>query len=108
MSAKLKLTSKLPGNEDINGLDAKVDEFLATPEKVRLVLGWVDVKEVHDVTATGDRIPVLQWRRLELVGEADNAPPELKELALRLYEERTGKAPLPINLTEPISSGPVD
>lgn len=104
MSATVKLSGKLPGDPDINGLDAHRDDLLKTPEKVRLVLGWVDVDKITEVVATGEHVPTLVFRRLELVGDADNAPPELKELALRLYEARTGKSPLPIDqVTAPTS-----
>lgn len=100
MSAKVKLRGKLPGNEDINGLDAMVDELLATPEKVRAYLMLGDVDSITDNVATGDRVPRVEVRRIEYIGEAGNLPAEVKDLFLRLAEERTGKAPLPLDWTK--------
>lgn len=108
MSAVVKLSSALPGNEEINGLDAHVKKFVETPERLHLVLAWVDVKEIRDMTDTGTRVPVLRMRRCELVGDAKDAPQELRDLALRLYEERTGKTPLPIDSLGGPTTGSVD
>jgi hypothetical protein len=104
----VRLSSALPGNDDINGLDHIAAELVEHPEKLRLVLAWVDVSEVRDVTDTGARVPVVRWRRIEPVGDANNAPQELRDMALRLYEERTGKTPLPIDRLAFDTDGPVD
>lgn len=100
MSAKVKLRGKLPGDEAINGVDAMVDELLATPEKVRAYLVLADVDSITDNVATGERVPRLEARRIECLGEADSLSAEIKDLFLRLAEKRTGKAPLPIDWTE--------
>lgn len=108
MSAVVKLSSALPGNEEINGLDSHAKKFIETPERLHLALVWLDVKEIRDMTDTGERIPVLRVRRAELVGDAHDAPQELRDLALRLYEERTGKTPLPIDSLGGPVAGAVD
>lgn len=108
MSAKVKLGSALPGNEDTNGLDYIADKLVSQPEALRLCLAWVDVKEIRDVTDTGERVPVVRVRRIEYVADAKEAPQELRDLALRLSEERTGKTPLPIDRYDVDTDGPVD
>lgn len=108
MSAKVKMSGALPGNDEINGLDAIADQLVETPEKLRLCLVWLDVQYVRDVTDTGERIPVTRIRRIEVAGDADNAPQELKDLVLRLNEKRTGKTPLPIDRLAPETDGPVE
>lgn len=108
MSAKVKLSGALPGNEDINGLDAIADQLVETPEKLHLCIAWLDVQYIRDVTDTGERIPVTRIRRIEVAGDADNAPQELKDLVLRLQEKRTGKTPLPIDRLAPEISGAVE
>lgn len=108
MSAKVKLGSALPGNEDTNGLDFIQEKLLEAPEKLRLLLVWADVKEIRDITDTGERVPVLRVRRAEYVSDASDAPQELRDLALRLSEKRQGKTPLPIDRFEAETDGPVE
>ena len=107
MSAKVKLSGALPGDE-YNGLDDIAKQLVETPEKLQLCLVWLDVREIRDMTDTGERVPVVRVRRTEPVGDAKNAPQELRDLALRLYETRTGKTPLPIDQVERETDGPVD
>jgi len=108
MSAKVKLSGALPGNEEINGLDAIADKLVEAPETLWLVLGWIDVKDVKDVTDTGERIPTTRFRRIEVVSKASEAPQELRNMVLRLAEERTGKTPLPIDAYAAATDGLVD
>lgn len=96
MSAKVRLAGALPGDEEINGLDAWAERMVEQPERVLIGLVWLDAREIKDVTDTGARIPVARVRRIEIVSTAKEAPQELRDLALRLHEERTGKTPLPI------------
>jgi hypothetical protein len=107
VSAKVKLSGALPGDE-YNGLDSIAKQLVETPERLQLCLVWLDVRKIEDMTDTGERIPVVRVRRTEPVGDAKSAPQELRDLALRLYEERTGKAPLPIDRVEHETDGPVD
>ena len=108
MSAKVKLGAKLPGDEEINGLDAWADRMVEQPERVLLALVWLDVRKIEDVTDTGERIPVTRVRRIEVVSTAKEAPQELRDMALRLHTERTGKTPLPIESLGGAVSGSVD
>jgi hypothetical protein len=108
VSAKVKLSGALPGDEEINGLDAIAEKLVETPEKLRLCLMWLDVREIRDVTDTGERVPVLRVRRVEVAGDADDAPQELRDMVLRLAEARTGKTPLPIDRVQAVTDGPVE
>ena len=96
MSASVKLSSKLPGDPEINGLDARHDHLVSGDERPILCLAWVVPTKVVEDIATGERIPTVEIRRLEPVGTADAVPPELVELAAHLYEKRTGRNALPI------------
>lgn len=107
MSAKVKLSGALPGDE-YNGLDDIAQQLIETPERLQLCLVWLDVRYIRDETDTGERIPVIRVRRTEPVGDAKHAPQELRDLALRLYEQRTGKTPLPIDQFERVTDGPVE
>lgn len=95
MSAIIKLSSKLPGDEEINGLDAIVEHFKDSEEPV-LVLAWVVSKQVTRITGTDEEVPTVEVRRVEPIGTADDVPQTVQDLAAELYERRTGRNPLPI------------
>jgi len=95
MSAIIKLSSKLPGDEEINGLDANVGHFLEDQTPV-LCLAWVVAKHVTRNIETGDEVPTVEVRRIEPIGTPDVVPQHVQDLAAELYEMRTGRNPLPI------------
>ncbi len=106
MSATVKLSSKLPGDPEINGLDAR-HEQLVTSDTPILCLAWVVPTRVVEDLSTGERIPTVEVRRIEPIANVYQAPQEVVDLAARLYEKRTGRNPLPIGgLVAP--SGDVD
>lgn len=95
MSAIIKLSSKLPGDEEINGLDNQVAHFLDDQTPV-LCLAWVVAKHVTRNIETGDEVPTVEVRRIEPIGTPDVVPQHVQDLAAELYEARTGRNPLPI------------
>lgn len=109
MSAKVKLSGKLPGDEVVNGLDAIRDQLLEVPEKVRVSLIWHDVVSINHDVATGEDVPRVEVRKWIPIGTADAIPQELIDFALKADAERLGREPLPFESTEPadLNSGPV-
>lgn len=99
MSAIIKLSSKLPGDEEINGLDAKASHFLESETPV-LCLAWVVTKHITkylgDDGAAPVEVPTVEVRRVEPIGTPGNVPQHVQDLAAELYEARTGRNPLPI------------
>lgn len=95
MSAQVKLSSKLPGDEEINGLDAIAEDLHEETTIVALV--WISPREVRRMIATGDEVPVVEIRRIEPLGTPDVLPKEVVKLALDQQEQRTGRTPLPID-----------
>lgn len=105
MSAVVRLSSKLPGDDAINGIDSTVAELLSTPETVRVGIIYYDVaKVVHDVPTNKD-VPTLQIRRIEPIGTADSVPVEIREAFLGYVAKRTGKEPLPFEQTSSDAAG---
>lgn len=95
MSALIKLSSKLPGDDEINGLDSLAEQLVQDPEQVVCVLAWLVVPKVtHDVP-TGADVPTVEVRRIEPIGTVANTPAAVQQLAAELYERRTGRNPLP-------------
>jgi hypothetical protein len=105
MSAKVKLSSKLPGEEAINGLDGIVKAMLEFPDRVMVSLVWHDVSDIREKVATGEHIPTVEVRKWLPIGPAKEVPQELVEFALRKDEERLGKAPLPFDSVDPGEAG---
>lgn len=110
MSAKVKLSGKLPGDEAVNGLDAIQGELLEVPEKVRVSLVWHDVVSINHDVATGEDVPRIEVRKWIPIGSADSIPQELVEFALKADAARLGKEPLPFESVDAgaLGSGPVD
>lgn len=105
MSAKVKLSSKLPGDEAVNGLDGMVKDLLEVPERVFVSLVWHDVVDVNHKVATGEDVPKVEVRKWVPIGPADEIPQELVEFALRTDEKRLGKSPLPFESVDPAETG---
>ncbi|MET9313808.1 hypothetical protein ABZX12_18505 [Kribbella sp. NPDC003505] len=101
MSAVAKLRAKLPGNPDINGLDAIAAELIATPEKVRCAFVWYDVYDVREIVATGDHVPTIEVRRFEPIGDAESVPTEIREAVAAMADKRLGKQALPFEQVSP-------
>lgn len=108
MSAKVKVSGKLPGDDEINGLDAEHDDLLADPKAIRAAIIWYDVREYSHKIATGDDVPLIELRRFEPLGRLDDVPDVVRDLVLKAAQRRTGKTPLPFDQTEPGAPTPVE
>ena len=95
MSALIRLSSKLPGDPETNGLDSLHEQLVGDPDQVVCVLAWLVVPKVTRVVATGDEVPTVEVRRIEPIGAIDRTPASVQQLAAELYEARTGTNPLP-------------
>lgn len=96
MSAAIRLSSKLPGDPEINGLDHLAGD-LEDPELIVCALVWVKASKITTTLETGERVPTVEVRRIEPIGPVDQVPAEIVKLAARLYEDRTGRDPLPFD-----------
>lgn len=100
MSKLIALSSKLPGNEDINGLDSLHDSLVENDQQVICAIVWFDVPtSVKDNEAKTVR-PTLRIRRVEPFGSAEKVPSAVIDLAAQLMEARTGRVALPFTQLE--------
>ena len=97
MSNTVKLSAKLAGDDDLNGLDSLAQAMTDEPKTVRVAVVWFDCSKIVDDTDDDTRVPYARIRRFEPVGLAENMPEGLRSLVEQAAEERTGKAPLPYN-----------
>jgi hypothetical protein len=102
MSAVVKLSSKLPGETEINGVDAMVDLLSKDPETLRVGVVVFDVSKVEHDTDTGTDLPTIRLRRLEPLSNVENMDPQLRALVDAAAEQRTGKKALPFEQVEVI------
>lgn len=100
MSAVVKLSSKLPGDGEINGLDARAVQLLDQPTELLACVVWLDVaKELVDIDA-GTRVPVVRIRRIEPLGLIDDVPKGVKDAVAAAEAERTGRKAIPFGMVE--------
>lgn len=98
MSAKVKLGSKLPGDAEINGVDAIASELVEDPEQIHVGVVYFDVKHVTDDTDTGERVPTIRVRRLEPISTVGAAPAALQKLVGQAFTARTGRKAIPFEV----------
>lgn len=100
MSAVVKLSTKLPGDDDTNGLDALAGKLVDDPETIRLAVVWLDVSKVTVETDSGAHIPTVRVRRIEPIGDVGDVSDAVRKLVDQAQEERTGRRPLPMDVIE--------
>ena len=114
MSARVRLTGKLPGDEPVNGIDPLAEELCErwfagdsnNPASV-LVIGVLKVRSFQLLRDQDGmrRVPTMEFTRLEPLGllGRDGTPHiavaeiEDQQRLLDAAEERTGATPLPID-----------
>jgi hypothetical protein len=100
MSAFVRLSSKLPGDPETNGVDALSDALVKDPARIRYGVVWFDAAKVTEDTDTGDVVPTMRVRRIEPIGEADAVLPEIARVVEDAVRARTGRAPIPFAIVE--------
>lgn len=100
----MKLRAKLPGNEDLNGLDQLLPELIEDGATPRAAFMIYDVQKVVEDVATGEKYVVIEVRRVEPISKASEVPAGIRQAVLELADKRTGKQSLPFDQYEQISS----
>lgn len=104
MSARVKLSGRLAGNEETNGLDAIAGQLVEEAESgeapIRVALVWFDVEKVTLDVDSGAALPTVRVRRIEPLGVVGDVPEAVRTLAQDAHEKRTGRTPLPFDDVE--------
>lgn len=100
MSAAVKLSTKLPGDPTINGLDARVDDLLIDPEELVVAVCYFDVSKISRDVDSGDEVPTVRIRRVEPLGYIGDVPQAVRDAVAAAEEKRTGRKPLPFEIVE--------
>ena len=88
-----KLASKLPQDNDLNGLGALRRQLVDDPAETHLVIAEIDCSKIETITDTGDVEPTVRILRIEAVNTADQF--DVEGMLKRALEKRTGKTVLP-------------
>ena len=101
MSARITLSSKLPGDPEINGLDARADWLEDNPDELLVCIVYLDTPRVTIDTETGTHVPTVRVRRIEPLGAMSDVPTPVREAMADAEAERTGRTPLPFEIVVP-------
>lgn len=101
MSALVKLSSKLPGETEINGVDDLAEILVRDPDQIIVCLTWYAVPKITRDTQAKTEVPTIEVRRIEPIDVVARVPAAVQKLAAELYEKRTGgRQPLPFDVVE--------
>lgn len=104
MSDKFAISSKLPGDAEINGLDELhpqvTQAVIACDPKIVCAIVWLDFPESNRRNSDGEYRHKAVIRRIEPIGTVDKVPDEVVALAQRLYEARMGATAVPLPFDE--------
>ena len=95
------LSGSLPAG-DGNGLVAIITDLITEPRKYHVVIGIVDCSKITTKPDTGEVIPTVRLRRVEVITDADLRVAET--LIRRALDKRTGREQLSFDLEEDIRS----
>lgn len=95
MSAIVKLSPKLPGDPEINGLDPWAD-FLCRPNTEPLIaVVYIDSAKTTKDLDNGTEVPTARIRRIEVLGVVGDVSDAVRAAVATAEQERTGRTPLP-------------
>ena len=100
MSAKVKLSQALPGDPEINGLDAFAGHLLDPDHEMLVCVVYVDAGKAIEDFDEGTRVPVARVRRIEPLGVIAEVPQAVRDAMAAAEQERTGRKPLPFEIVE--------
>jgi hypothetical protein len=94
---EISLSGALPRG-DANGLGVIVKSLIREPEKIHALVVLVDTTKLVTHVDTGETIPVLRIRRIEVIRDADMK--EAERLIRRSWEQRNGDTVLPLEMED--------
>lgn len=100
MSAVVTLSSKLPGDGEINGLDAQAKWLEDNPDELLVAIVFLDTQKLTIDTDSGDHVPTVRIRRIEPIGTVADVPKSVRQVMGAAEEKRTGRKAIPFEIVE--------
>lgn len=100
MSAVVKLSTKLPGDAETNGLDAQAPRLIEHPDELLCAVVWIDAQKITEDTDAGTRVPTARIRRIEPIGDVNDVPAAVRDVVQAAVQKRTGRTPIPFEDAE--------
>lgn len=98
----MKLSSGLPKGP-ANGLAPFAEQLLDDPTQKIAVVALLDVKSITTDLDTGDAVPTVRVRHIEVV-KGDDQTTLLQRIMSRALAKRTGKEVLPLDLEDEVAA----
>lgn len=96
MSAYIKLSGRLPGDDTTNGLDALYNKILDNPRQSFFITGVIVPTKILDNIEHADEAPekviTVELRRIEAHGGPSDAPRDVVEAHLERNAKRLGRS----------------
>lgn len=102
MSNTVALSSKLPADEDFNGVDSLAENLIKDPEGFYVAVVTFDVAKITRQVDAHTEVPTIRVRRFEPIGRVEDLPPAIQQIVDQAIETRTGRKALPLDQVEPI------
>src|SRR6516165_10101284 len=97
----ISLSGALPRG-DGNGLGPIVKSLIREPERLHALLVIADCTKLVTHVDTGECVPVLRIRRVEVILDGDL--PEAERLVRRAWEQRSGDTVLPLEMEDDLQA----
>ena len=98
----VSMSGALPAG-DGNGLSAIISDLVRDPQRMHVAIALVDCRKVVIDADSGDSVPTVRIRRIEVVTSEDDMR-IAERLMRRSLEQRTGRETLPYDLEEEMSA----
>ncbi|MGW5720817.1 hypothetical protein ACWEVP_31910 [Amycolatopsis sp. NPDC003865] len=99
----IKLSGAMPEGER-NGLAVIAPALAENPKSVHVAVVLLDCSKRTESVDSGDIIPTVRIRAIEVVGDHETDAKELRRLLRRAHERRTGRVELPLDLENELES----
>lgn len=99
----IKLSSAMPEGER-NGLAFIAPALAENPKAVHVAVVLLDCVKRTESVDSGDVVPTVRLRAIEVVAEHQTDAKELRRLLRRAHERRTGRVELPLDIENELDS----
>lgn len=101
MSASVKLAGRLPGEEEVNGVDVQQGSLVDDPSRLRFGIVTYRTLKITTNVELDTEIPTIEIVRFEPVGDSKTVPEAIRAELVKSAQLRLNKTPLPFDEVDP-------